>query len=107
MSILLLVCLLAGSGQLARAQFDFGGFGGSGNSESEITAKSQFTPATADRPALLFVTATIADEFHVYAIDQGVLPDGGGGPLATQITLESNDQVQLVGPWQPTKAPDT
>lgn len=107
MSILLFFCLLAGSGQLARAQFDFGGFGGSGNSESEVTTKSQFTPATADRPALLFVTATIADEFHVYAIDQGVLPDGGGGPLATQITLESNDQVQLIGPWQPTKAPDT
>jgi len=105
--LLLLALLLAGSRQSVLAQFDFGGFGGRGKSEAKVTVESQFTPATADRPALLFVTATIADGFHVYATDQSVLPEGGGGPLATQITLSPDSGVQLIGEWQPTNSPDT
>ena len=100
-------CLLAAGWQAASAQFDFGGFGGRSNSESEVTVEAEFTPATADRPALLFVTATIADGFHIYAMDQGVLPNDGGGPLATQVTLAADSGAQIAGEWQPTEKPDT
>ena len=96
----------------AAAQFEFpdnfsgpGAFGG--KRDAEVTVTAEFTPAAGDRPALVFVTAKIADGFHLYAVDQGALPDGGGGPLATTITLRSNDQVRLTGSWQPVAPPDT
>lgn len=98
----LLMCLLVLTGaSRSHAQFDFsGGFGGPGSSDPEVTVESQFTPATADRPAFLFVTATIADGFHVSAIDQAA-----GGPLPTKITISPESAVEVVGPWQPTKPP--
>ena len=99
--------LLLTSWQPALAQFDFGGFSGQRKSDTQVTVESQFTPATADRPALLFVTATIADEFHIYAVDQGNLPNDGGGPLATQISLASDSPAKIVGKWQPLKPPHT
>lgn len=97
---------------IAAAQFEFpDSFGGpstfGGNREQEVTVTAEFTPAEGDRPALVFVTAKIADGFHLYAVDQGALPDDGGGPLATSITLSSNDQVRLTGNWQPVAPPDT
>ena len=57
--------------------------------------------------ALVFVTAKIASGFHLYAVDQANLPDGGGGPLPTTITLESNEQLRLIGGWQPIAPPNT
>jgi len=104
---LALVLLLAYSWQPAQAQFDFsGGFGGGrGNAGKEVTIESQFTPATSERPAMLFVTARIAAGFHAYAVDQGALPDGGGGPMATQITIGPESGVQLLGEWKSIEAP--
>ncbi len=102
-----LCLLLATAWQPAQAQFDFGGFGGRGGSDTQVTVESQFTPATADRPALLFVSATIAKGFHVYAIDQGRLPNDGGGPMPTQISLASDSGAQLLGAWQPIAPPKT
>ncbi|MDZ4659175.1 MAG: thioredoxin family protein [Bythopirellula sp.] len=97
---------------IAAAQFDFPDtFGGpnkfGGNRDAEVTVTAEFTPAEGDRPALVFVTAKIADGFHLYAVDQGGLPDGGGGPLATSISLNSNNQVRLTGNWQPVAPPET
>ncbi len=108
-------CLLLAVGLLfsvawqpALAQFDFGGLGGNrGGSAAQVTVESQFTPATADRPALLFVTATIAEGFHVYATDQGGLPDDGGGPMPTQISLGASSDATLLGAWQPLQKPHT
>ncbi|NOZ40042.1 MAG: hypothetical protein GXP24_07440 [Planctomycetes bacterium] len=105
LAITLCLLLLAIGGQPALAQFDFGGFGGRSKSAAQVTVESQFTPATADRPALLFVTATIAEGFHIYAIDQGSLPSNGGGPLPTKITIEPQPEVQLIGAWQPLQPP--
>lgn len=99
--------LLATGWQPALAQFDFGGGFSRKGSEAQVTLESQFSPATTERPALLFVTATIADGFHVYAIDQTVLPDGGGGPLATKISLTADGSVQLLAPWQALEKPST
>lgn len=99
----LLICLfVAFSWHPAVAQFDFGGlekFGG-GNQKSEVTVESQFTPATAERPAMVFVTATIADGFHISALDQA-----SGGPLPTTIDLDAQAGVELLGEWKPIEPP--
>lgn len=98
---------------VATAQFEFPDFGGpaiggfGANREAEVTVTAEFTPATGDRPALVFITAKIAAGYHVYAVDQGSLPDGGGGPLPTTIALENGSSVKLIGNWQPTTPPAT
>ena len=93
----------------AQAQIEFplgiGNFGGRGSTSGEVSIESQFTPATADRPAVIFVTVRIAEGFHVYATDQGTLPNDGGGPLATQISLVPGSSARVTGPWQPIELP--
>jgi suppressor for copper-sensitivity B len=107
--ILLVGILLSPATALAQFEFpDFGGPAGGGfgaNREAEVTVTAEFTPAEANRPPLVFVTAKIAPGYHVYAVDQGALTDGGGGPLPTTITLEGSPQVKLTGAWQPIAPP--
>ncbi|QEG34993.1 protein-disulfide reductase DsbD family protein [Bythopirellula goksoeyrii] len=108
----LLSMLLMAWGSFANAQFEFpdtfGDVGGGlSASKDPVTVTAEFTPAEAGRPAILFVTAEIGEGFHVYALDQGSLPDGGGGPLAAAIELSANPEVRLLGSWHPTTAPDT
>lgn len=96
---LALVCLfLAGT---ARGQFpDFGELGGGERpGGNPVTLKAEFTPATNERPALVFVTANIEKGFHLFAIDQGKLPDGGG-PQVTTLTIDETDQVKPLGLFQ-------
>ena len=109
LSLLLVVTWQSLLAQQVQAQFDFGGLGGFGQSasDSQVTLEAEFTPATADRPALLFVTANVAAGFHVYAVDQGNLPDGGGGPMPTQLSIDGNPTVQPIGPWQAIEQPST
>ncbi|MBX3432571.1 MAG: thioredoxin family protein [Pirellulales bacterium] len=98
------VCPLA-----ARAQFpDFGGIGGFGDRNEAGTAKisAQFAPAVGDRPALVFVTADVSRGYHIYAVDQGTLPDGSG-PRRTHLSLDSSSGAKLLGPFQPLAAPKT
>jgi len=107
----LLFCLLQlAAVQIAQGQFEFpegfGGLpGGPSNRGGEVTVSAQFTPAQGQQPALLFVTAQIAEGYYVYAVDQGNLPDGGGGPQATQIELTVGGGAQIVGPWRPIEPP--
>ena len=110
----LLVCLLAASGnwRFAAAQFDelpdfgdFGGFG-AGSSSAEVSAESQFTPATAEQPARLFVTLKISPGYHVYAVDQGGLPGGGGGPMPTKISV-AGGTAKVLGTWRSIEPPHT
>ena len=58
------------------SQFDPGG--GIGTEPAKVTA--QIVPATADRSAVLVISATIADGRHTYSITQPP-----GGPLPTEI----------------------
>jgi len=105
---LVLSLLTAGGISVARAQFEFpSGLSGlnGGSSSGEVTFKGEFTPPEGDRPALLFVTAQIPDGFHVYAVDQQMLPNNGGGPMATAIKVTSPPSVKLLGSWQPTEPP--
>mgnify|MGYP001464059967 CR=1 FL=1 len=80
---------------------------GAAGSDKPVTISAEFTAAQENRPALVFVTAQIGEGFHIYALDQGGLPDGGGGPMATQIELAADSGVRIVGPWQPVTPPDT
>jgi suppressor for copper-sensitivity B len=112
-SLVLMGLILTGVACPARAQqFQFptdGPFGGGGfgGGESEVTLKSEFSVAHDSLPSRLFVTATIAEGWHIYAIDQGHLPDGGGGPMVTQINIQESDSFRVLAPFQPVEPPQT
>ncbi len=99
----LALCLVLAVGwRPAAAQFDFGGldgFGG-GSTDSEVSVEAEFTPATDERPAILFVTATMAEGYHISAIDQAA-----GGPLPTKIAIDPQAGVELLDEWQPIQPP--
>ena len=106
--ILLISLLLRAS--TGYAQFEFpnslGGLGAMSNAKQPVSIKAEFTAAQDDRPPLLFVTANIGEHFHVYAIDQGELPDGGGGPMPTELSISSED-IKISGDWNAIPAPKT
>jgi suppressor for copper-sensitivity B len=83
---------------------DFGNFAPLGERGNEVAVTAEFTPAAADRPALLFVTAKIQAGFHIYAMDQQHDADGGG-PQVTQAALAAGSPVKLLGPFRALQAP--
>ncbi len=92
-------CLLAAAGGVSHAQPNFpdlGSFGDAGDGLSEISIEAEFTAPTEDSPALLFVTAKIADGFHISATDQKE-----GGPLVTKISVgQSDSTMKVVDHWK-------
>ncbi len=67
---------------------------GPGGEQQVMKLKSQFTPAKDGQPARLFVTAIIADHWHIYSITQP-----SGGPIRTKIEIKSpkeNSPVKLL-----------
>ncbi|MEO2048172.1 MAG: thioredoxin family protein [Pirellulales bacterium] len=111
--LVLMELILTGVTCPARAQqFQFpsggplggGGFGGGG---SEVTLESEFSVAHDGLPSRLFVTATIAEGWHIYALDQGQLPNGGGGPMVTQINVQESASFRVLAPFQPVEPPQT
>ncbi|MEM9353946.1 MAG: thioredoxin family protein [Planctomycetota bacterium] len=94
----------------ALAQFDFGTSVGApsfgGPSGGQVAVEAEFSAPQGGKPAVLFVTAEVSGDFHVYAVDQGVLTDGGG-PKATVIEATMPAGVTLAGPWRPIKPPET
>lgn len=106
-SLYALACCWLAAAPISRGQdFDFGNLGGGAQPTDPVTIEAEFTPATNERPALVFVTATIADGFHLFALDQGKLPDGGG-PQITTLKVEGSDQVKQLAPFQSIEAPKT
>ncbi|QDU90524.1 Thiol:disulfide interchange protein DsbD precursor [Pirellulimonas nuda] len=85
----------------ARAQFDFLG-GGIGDGPQPVELAAQFTPATAERPAVLMVTATIEPGYHVYGVKQPA-----GGPQRTDLTLAPSSDYRLLGEFRGFPAPHT
>lgn len=65
-----------------------------------VTFASQFTAPTADRPAILMVTATIEPEWHVYSLTQAA-----GGPQRTKIELDASPNYKLLAPFRAFPAP--
>lgn len=64
------------------------------------TVSAKFTPATAERPAILLITAKIAKGRHTYSLTQPP-----GGPEATKIDLESSPNFRLLGTFRSQPAP--
>ncbi len=83
-----------------QAQFDF--LGGLGAEPDPVVIDAQFTPATADRPAVLMVTATIDPGYHVYGVQQPA-----GGPQRTEIKLAPSSDYRLLGEFRGFPAPHT
>ncbi len=113
--VLGLICYAASlvSGPAACAQqfrFPQGGFGsqtGGGAGGEEVELDAQFSASRDGQPAMLFVTANIAEGFHVYALDQKGLPNNGGGPQPTSIDITGPASVRLLGPFRPLLPPKT
>lgn len=103
----LLATLLVGPA-VAQFQFDpkFGGgfeLPGAGLDDADLVQLSaKFTAATAEQPAMVAVTATIADGYHISSITQAP-----GGPQVTVLRLDDAAGVRLAGPWVADPAPQT
>ena len=105
---ILIAAVVAIGSSVVQAQgvFDpsFGGFGPAddfgGQAQDPVSIEAQFTTATADRPAVLMVTATIIPEWHVYSITQ---PEGG--PKRTELKLMPSDQYRPIGNWAASAEP--
>lgn len=103
--VLALTCSLS-----AKAQFNFStdisSFGAEEDS-TDLEVSLQFTPAGDGSQARLSVTAVIPEGFHLFAIDQGTLPNNGGGPMATLLKIDPSSPIKLAGEWEPSEAPIT
>lgn len=108
---LVAACCLLLSARAAFGQFEFpdsfGSVGGLGGSKAPVTVSAEFVEATGKTPALLLVTAELEKGFHLYAMDQGALPNNGGGPLPTEIKIDTGAGLRLLGTWQASPAPAT
>lgn len=89
-------------------QFQTNSFGGSagfgGGSDQPVSVSSQFTAATADRPAVLVVTGRIKPGWHVYSLNQGKLPSGLG-PQKTTLALADSADYKLLGGFRESPLP--
>ncbi|MBS0210862.1 MAG: thioredoxin family protein [Planctomycetes bacterium] len=83
----------------AAAQFAVPGLP-SGSDDETITVTAQFTAPAAGQPSRLFVTAKIADGWHVFSVTQPA-----GGPVRTNITLAADQAAKLAGKFAPTTPP--
>jgi suppressor for copper-sensitivity B len=64
------------------------------------TITAGFTPATADQPAVVFITAQIAPGKHAYSLTQPP-----GGPRPTKIDLARSTDYRLLAPFRSEPAP--
>jgi thiol:disulfide interchange protein len=81
---------------------DFGAFRRPSLRANPATLAAEFTAATADQPALAFVTATMDPGYYIYAVDQA-----SGGPEATVITLAPGAPAKLLAPFRPLAPPQS
>jgi thiol:disulfide interchange protein len=77
-----------------------------GQAEQKVSVSAQFAMGQEGGPALVFVTAKVAPGFHLYAVDQGQLPDGSG-PKPTVLKLAAGQQAVPLGPFKPISPPAT
>ena len=66
------------------------------------TITTRFTPATADQPAILLITAQIAPGKHTYSLTQPP-----GGPRPTKIDLVHSTDYRLLAPFRAEPAPNS
>lgn len=79
-----------------------GPLGAAEDTSNLVKLSARFAPAADGKPAMVEVTATIKDGYHIYSITQ---PDGG--PQRTTLKLDELNGVKLAGAWVPDPAPKT
>jgi thiol:disulfide interchange protein DsbD len=79
----------------------FGPIGGQNQNDAVVTIESQFSTATAQAPAMLWVTAKMKPGWHIYSITQAP-----GGPVASKIALKPSNDYRLMGEFQPSPPPE-
>ena len=106
-NILMVAALVVGAGSLTQAQIRLGdqlggpsrgplaGLEGDSQFSDPVTLSAQFTAPTAERPAVLMITAEIAPGWHVYSLTQPP-----GGPTKTKIELNDSTQFKLIGQFR-------
>jgi suppressor for copper-sensitivity B len=98
--------LLAWSAQseIARAQFDLhsgSGIGiGPGAGGDIVKTSAYFTAPKPGQPAMLYVTAEIAPQWHIYSIDQKP-----GGPIKSKLKLTTAPDYKLAGEFKALEQP--
>lgn len=72
--------------------------------EELVTLSARYAPAPADAgfPAMVEVTATIANSYYIYSATQPA-----GGPQPTKLRLDPVSGATVAGPWVATTAPKT
>ncbi len=66
----------------------------------KVKASGYFTPATGEKPAMLYVTADVAPDWHIYSLTQKP-----GGPNKSKIKLVVSPQYKVTGGFKPDKQP--
>lgn len=75
-------------------------FGGN-EGQKTVAIQSQFAVAAGGTSGRLFITATIERGWHIYSLTQPP-----GGPVATAIQVSPPPGIRVVGPFQPSVAPE-
>ena len=73
---------------------------GSRAPEAAVTVKAEFTTPAGDKPGRLFITAELADGWHLYSLTQKP-----GGPIKTKIKLDESRDFKLAGEFKPFPEP--
>jgi thiol:disulfide interchange protein DsbD len=78
-----------------------GAVGSANGAEPIVKVSGGFTVPAADGSSQLVLTAEIMPGWHIYSLSQGT-----GGPVASRVEVDKNDNVHLSGAFQPTVLPD-
>ncbi|HEX5444880.1 MAG TPA: protein-disulfide reductase DsbD domain-containing protein, partial [Pirellulales bacterium] len=78
---------------------DLGG-GTSAPADDPVSVEAVFTAEPDGRTGTLYITATMADGWHIYSITQAP-----GGPIRTNLKLDKSDRFRLAGDFKPDPAP--
>ena len=108
-ALLALVTLVVATARPASAQLGGSLLGdtlaAAGGPQSDGVEKvtAAFTAASGKTPAMLYITAEVAEGWHTYSLTQKQGKDGG--PLTTEIALPESKQYKLIGPLRPAPPP--
>jgi suppressor for copper-sensitivity B len=90
--------------EIAPAQFNLGSGSsigiGPGARSDIVKTSAYFTAPQAGKPAMLFVTAEIAPDWHIYSLTQPV-----GGPVKSKLKITASPDFKLTSEFKPLDPP--
>jgi suppressor for copper-sensitivity B len=90
--------------EIAPAQFNLGSGSsigiGPGAGGDIVKTSAYFTAPQAGKPAMLFVTAEIAPDWHIYSLTQP-----SGGPVKSKLKITASPDFKLTGEFKPLDPP--